>query len=410
VAATPLTTRSWFTLLTSFVILMVAFSFSLFSLPQFYPSLVQTFHWNRVSVTAGGSIALLLVGILSPLVGWLVDRFRPKKVLLGGMFLVGLALALLAFAESRAQYYSFCLVLGAGASAVSILPNSILIGPWFSRNRGLAVGFVNAGIGLGGVAPRITAAQIAHRGVPGAFLFLAACIAIPLLMTLFIVKDEERTALKSVVRAPSVGELARMPMFWIFGLSLFFTAHAMLGIQQNLVLYLTGEGLPMERAANVLTIALLAAAIGKLISGILADRFSARAGMLFSIACVGLGILALLATSAQSDLVAWLAIVFGMGYGGIFNASPTIVFEYFGTHQVGRALGLFYVFFGLGTASGGMLAGYLFDLTHSYSTPFSVDLALVASALLFLLFTARVTRPSPASTGAALAGRRRVAA
>ena len=409
-AATPLTLRSWLTLLTSFVILMVAFSFGLFSLPQFYPSLVRMFHWNRASVTAGGSIVLLLVGILSPFVGWLVDRFRPKKVLLGGMCLVGLALALLSSAESRPRYYAFCVVLGAGTSAVSILPNSILIGPWFSRNRGLAVGFVNAGIGLGGVAPTITAAQIARKGVSGAFLFLAACIAIPLFMTLFIVKDETRRAPESSVRAPSAGKLARMPMFWIFGMSLFFTAHAMLGIQQNLVLYLTGEGLPMQRAAHVLTIALLAAAIGKLISGILADRVSARAGMVFSIFCVGLGILALLNTPAQSGLIDWLAIVFGMGYGGIFNASPTIVFEYFGTHQVGKALGLFYIFFGLGTASGGVLAGYLFDLTRSYSTPFVLDFVLAASALLLLLFTARATRPSPVSTDAAMAARRRVAA
>jgi MFS family permease len=410
VAATPLTIRSWFTLLTSFVILMVAFSFGLFSLPQFYFSLVRIFHWNLASVTAGGSIVLLLVGILSPVVGWLVDRFRPKKVLLGGMFLVGLALALLSFAESRTQYYAFCVILGAGASAVSILPNSILIGPWFSQNRGLAVGFVNAGIGLGGVAPWITAKQITRLGVPGAFLFLAACIAIPLVMTLLIVKDETRSAPGQRVRVPSAAELARMPMFWIFGMSLFFTAHAMLGIQQNLVLYLTGEGLPMERAAKVLSTALLAAAIGKLISGILADRLSARAGMLFSISCVGLGILALIETPAQSGLVYWLAIVFGMGYGGIFNASPTIVFEYFGTHQVAKALGLFYVFFGLGTASGGVLAGYLFDLTRSYSTAFAVDLVLAVSALLLLLFTSRATRPSPASTEAALGVRRRVAA
>jgi MFS family permease len=272
------------------------------------------------------------------------------------------------------------------------------------------VGFVNAGIGLGGVAPKITAAQISSRGVPGAFLFLAACVAIPLLMTLFIVKDETRGAPASSITAPLAGELARMPMFWIFGMSLFFTAHAMLGIQQNLVLYLTGEGLPMQQAASILTIALLAAAIGKLISGVLADRISARAGMLFSISCVGLGILALLGVPAQSDLIYWLAIIFGMGYGGIFNASPTIVFEHFGTHQVGKALGLFYIFFGLGTASGGVLAGYLFDLTRSYSTPFVLDFAFAACALLLLLFTAQATRPSPASTEAALAARRRVAA
>ena len=406
--STPLTIRSWLTLLTSFVILMVAFSFGLFSLPQFYPSLVRSFHWNRASVTAGGSIVLLLVGVLSPLVGWLVDRFQPKAVLVGGMCLVGIGLGLLSLTQSLEQYYAFCVLLGAGSSAVSILPNSILIGPWFSRHRGLAVGFVNAGIGLGGVAPTITAAQIAHRGVPGAFLFLAACIAIPLLMTLAIVKTEDRRDARPAVRVPSAGELARMPMFWIFGVSLFLTAHAMLGIQQTLVLYLTGSGVanPQYRLSTLL----YAAAAGKLVSGVLADRVSARAGMVFSISCVGLGILALLNTPPASVLIYGLAIVFGMGYGGIFNASPTIVFEHFGTHQVGKALGLFYIFFGLGTASGGVLAGYLFDRTHRDSVPFTLDLVLACAALLLVLMTARSTRPSPAATEAAMAARRRVAA
>lgn len=372
---------------------MVAFSFGLFSLPQFYPSLVRSFHWSRASAAAGGSIVLLLVGVLSPAVGALVDRFQPKAVLLGGMCLVGLALALLSTAQSRAEYYAFCVILGAGTSAVSILPNSILIGPWFTRNRGLAVGFVNAGIGLGGVAPAITAAQIARRGVPGAFLFLAACIAIPLLLTLAIVRKEDGGR-RTAARSPSARELARMPMFWIFGVCLFFTAHAMLGIQQNLVLYLTGEGVPMRRAAHVLSIALIAAAAGKLISGVLADRFSARAGMLFSISCVGLGILALLETPAQSNLLDPLVIVFGMGYGGIFNASPTIVFEHFGTHQVGKSLGLFYVFFGLGTATGGTLAALLADRTRSYTAPFTVDLSLAAGALLLMMASGRQTQPA----------------
>lgn len=375
---------------------MIAFSFGLFSLPQFYPSLVRSLHWSRASAAAGGSIVLLLVGVLSPLVGWLIDRFKPRAVLLGGMCLVALALALLSSAHSRPRYYLYCAILGAGTSAVSILPNSILIGPWFSRHRGLFVGFVNAGIGLGGVAPAITAAEIARRGVAGAFLFLSACLAIPLVMTLLIVRNEDSRAPEAAQRAaPTAGELARMPVFWIFGLSLFFSAHAMLGIQQNLILYLTGEGVDMRRAAQVLSTALLAAAFGKLISGVLADRFSARAGMLFSISCVGLGILALLGAAPQSSAMDALAIVFGLGYGGIFNASPTIVFEYFGTRHVGQSMGLFYIFFGLGTATGGSLAALLADRTRGYSIPFAIDLALACAALAMVLATARQTRRAP---------------
>ncbi len=395
-AAKPLSLRSWLTLFTSFVILTVAFAFGLFCWPAIYRPLTRAFGWNFSQANAGGSIVLFLIGILSPFVGTLVDKFRPKRVILGGTLIIAVALGLLSTIHSLAQYYAFCFLLGIGASAVSILPTSILIGPFFSQWRGLAVGFINAGIGLGGfIAPRLATAQIARRGLPGTFLVLASCMAIPFVLTMIIVRDETSGALRPKSpsgQVPTLGELVRMRMFWIFGTALFFSAHAMLGVQQNLISYLTGEHVSPKTAALILAIALGAAAPGKLISGILADKINARAGMIFSVICVTLGVLALLNTAPQSDRVYWLAILFGMGYGGIFNAAPTIIFEYFGTHQVGKCLGLFYVFFGLGTASGGEVAGYLFDQTHRWSTPFTVDLGLACAGLLLLLVSARQTR------------------
>jgi len=304
--------------------------------------------------------------------------------------------------HSLPQYYAFCFLLGMGASAVSILPASILIGPFFSRWRGLAVGTINAGIGLGGfIAPRLATAEIAQRGISGMFLVLSACMAIPFLITLMLVRDRDghsgdapppRDRETAGVQPPTPGELVRMPLFWIFGICLFLGAHAMLGVQQNLISYLTGEHVSPKQAAFALAIALGAAAPGKLISGILADRISARAGMIFSLVCVALGIFALLDAPPQSRWIDWLAVIFGMGYGGIFNAAPTIVFEQWGTRHVGKAFGLFYVFFGLGTASGGELAGHLFDQSHRWSVPFSADFIFACASLLLLLACRRQTR------------------
>jgi MFS transporter, OFA family, oxalate/formate antiporter len=391
----PLSVRSWLTLFTSFVILTVAFALGLFCWPPIYRPLTRAYGWTFAQANAGGSIVLFLIGILSPFVGKLVDKFKPKRVILGGTFIVAVALALLSTIHSRSEYYAFCFLLGIGASAVSILPTSILIGPFFSRWRGLAVGFINAGIGLGGfIAPRLATAQIAKRGLSGTFLVLAACMAIPFLLTLIVVDNNAAPRVQQTsARVPTMPELARMPMFWIFGIALFFSAHAMLGVQQNLISYLTGAHVTPKEAALILAIALAAAAPGKLISGVLADRVNARAGMIFSVICVALGVIGILNTAPQSSLVYLHGIVFGLGYGGIFNAAPTIIFEYFGTHQVGKALGLFYVFFGLGTASGGELAGYLFDETHRWSVPFSVDLGLACIGLLLLLVSARQTSP-----------------
>jgi MFS family permease len=259
------------------------------------------------------------------------------------------------------------------------------------------VGFVNAGIGLGGIAPLVATTQIRERGIAGAFVYLACCLAIPFVLTLVIVRRTPSAAAREVRRgpartAPSAGELVRMPMFWIFGISLFFAAHAMLAIQQHLVLYLTGQGVAAPRAALALSTAIWASAVGKLLSGATADRHSARLAMMLSVLYVGLGVAGVLTVAPASDLIFAVAIVFGFGYGGIFNASPTIIFEYFGTRRVGAVMGLLLVFFGLGTASGGLLAGYLFDHTHRYAVPFSLDLVVACAGFLLLLVSGRQTR------------------
>jgi MFS family permease len=406
--SSPSPARRWLTLFASFCILAIAFSFGLFSLPAFYPVLIRQFGWSHAAAAAGGSIVLLLIGTFSPVVGWLVDRYSPKAVLLAGVVTAALSLALLSTAQSLLSYYAYCLLLGIGTSAVSILPNSILIAPWFARGRASAVGLINAGIGMGGIAPALATSQFDRRGIGGTFLFLALWMAIPLLLILMVIpRGANKTSPVrssqpgSGVRAPSLAELLRMPLFWIFGLSVFFAAHAMVAVQQNLILYLRGQHVAAARAALALSVAIWSSAPGKVISGAIADKLSARVGVMFSVLCIGLGITTLLAADPTSNLVFLFSVVFGLGYGGIFNATPSIVFEYFGTRGVGAVMGLFLVFFGLGTSSGGLLAGYLFDRTHRYAVPFTLDVALASVALLLLLASARQTRAVPVPSASA---------
>jgi len=111
----------WQVLTASFIILMVAFSFALFSLPIFYPFLRKTYGWSAAQASAGGSIVLLLIGVLGPFIGRLTDKFKPKKVLLAGMCMSAISLALLSTIAGRPQYYAFCVLLGIGTAAVSLV-------------------------------------------------------------------------------------------------------------------------------------------------------------------------------------------------------------------------------------------------------------------------------------------------
>jgi MFS family permease len=129
-----------------------------------------------------------------------------------------------------------------------------------------------------------------------------------------------------------------------------------------------------------------ASAAGKIGGGAIADKYSARVSLLWSIVCLAAGIGGLLSVEPGSPIVYWSAAMFGLGYGGVFNAPPLIAFEHFGTQRVGTILGLFMMFFGVGTSSGGLVAGMIFDRTHNYANSFTVD--LLSCGIAFLLFFA----------------------
>jgi MFS family permease len=210
----------------------------------------------------------------------------------------------------------------------------------------------------------------------------------------------------SISRAPAAanrhslakaGDVIKTPMFWMFGLGLFFAAHTLTGIQQHLALYMTGHGVTPTNAAFALSMLLGASAIGKIGGGAIADKYSSRVSLLWSIVCLALGIAGLLAVEPGSPVVYGSAAMFGLGYGGVFNAPPLIAFEHFGTERVGTILGLFMMFFGVGTSSGGLVAGMIFDRTHNYANSFSVDLVSCGIGFLLLFAAARLGAPRAVS-------------
>ena len=138
-------------LFVSFTVLAVAFCAGRFSLPVFYPVFAdpKKFAWSHAAAAGGGSVVLLLGGVLGPLVGWFADKYSPKAVMLGGCLVTATALALLSTTTTKAEWYAYCSLLGFGFASASLVPASMLIAPWFSRQRGLAVGVINAGVGLG---------------------------------------------------------------------------------------------------------------------------------------------------------------------------------------------------------------------------------------------------------------------
>src|SRR3989449_233642 len=124
-----------------------------FSFPVFFVALLEEFGWSRGATAAAFSISSIVQGALAPVVGILVDRVGPRRVMLGGACLLSGACVLSSQIGSLWSLYVVTGVLGAsGLCAVSWVPSGALTSRWFTERRGGMLGLSFSGMGAGVLA------------------------------------------------------------------------------------------------------------------------------------------------------------------------------------------------------------------------------------------------------------------
>src|SRR5712692_10404456 len=176
---------------TAFFALFSIVGLALYGLPFFYDFMVRDYGWSRAQVTSGNAISKLLVGpLFGFLAGWMVDSFEPRRLMLSGILMAGLALVGLSVARTLPVFYLFYLFNALGYGCGGPLPNQVLLSRWFERGRGKAMGFAYLGIGVGGAVAPLVANWLTERlAWPGALRtmgFLMVAIAFPLA---FFIRD-----------------------------------------------------------------------------------------------------------------------------------------------------------------------------------------------------------------------------
>src|ERR1039457_5423721 len=116
------------------------------------------YHWGRASIQVAFTIFVLIETWLVPVEGYLVDRFGPRWVVLGGAILVGTAWVMNSGADSLPLLYFAASVGGIGTGCVygTCVGNAL---KWFPGRRGLAAGLTAAGFGAGAA---LTVIPISH--------------------------------------------------------------------------------------------------------------------------------------------------------------------------------------------------------------------------------------------------------
>jgi MFS family permease len=367
---------------TAFVVLFCIVGVALWGLPFYYDFMVQQFGWTRAQVTSGNALSKLVVGpIFGFLAGWVVDRFGPRRVMMIGILMAGVALVGLGWASSLGMFYFFYLFNALGYVCGGPLPNQVLLTRWFDRSRGKAMGFAYLGIGIGGAAvPWISHALVQHFGWQTALRILGLSIVVvslPMAMALQELPGARTSAVS--IKSASPKPAFKDASFYLLTLGSMCSIAAVSGTQQNLKLFLSLDRHFTQRdAAGVLSLVLAFSIAGRLIMGWLADRFPKKYVMLLTYLLVAAGIPLLFLGTTR--LVLYIsAAVFGIGLGGDYMIIPLMTAEIFGVEILGRLLGVILTAGGVADAAAPWLIGRLRDATGSY---FDSCIVLVGMALL----------------------------
>jgi len=394
IQAPPPISRRWQIQITAtaFLSLFAIVGIALYGLPFYYDYMVKELGLSRTQVTSGNALSKLIVGpLFGFFAGWIVDRFGPRKLMLGGILMAGMALIGLGNMNALWMFYFFYLLNALGYVCAGPLPNQVLLSRWFDKSRGKAMGIAYLGIGLGGALvvqlSAFLARQFGWRTALGSLGFLIVVIAFPLA---FFVKESPSgtpTGLKPSAPPQPIGWVLRSPRFYLLMIGSMCSIGAVGGANQHLKLLLALDlHFTDQQVANVASLVLISSLIGRVTMGWLADRFPKKYVMLLIYLIVAAGI-SLLFFAWAPGVIYVFAVVFGIGLGGDYMIIPLMAGELFGVTVLGRLMGIVLTADGVAEALAPLLVGRFRDQLGSYGVAFIVllVLALVGSVAIALL-------------------------
>jgi MFS family permease len=369
----------------SFASLLV-YTFGVFLKP-----LAAEFSWSRQAVSLAFGFAAMSVAATSPIIGVLLDRYGPRRVILPCLAIFGCAFASLSLLTPRIWHlYAVFTLMGVVGNGTAQMAYSRAVSTWFNRRRGLALAILMSGGAVGAmVLPPFAQALIHAVGWRYATAVLGGVVLVlGLPVTGFVVREKPgcRHAGAPQVEGSTVSASLRSRAFWILVAVLFLASISQNASITHLPALLTDRGIGAEGAAIALSSLGAAILLGRLVTGWLLDRFFAPrvAICLLTLAALGVFLLST-AHSLATGLVA--VVLIGVGMGGEGDVTPYLLAKYFGLKSFATLYGFTWTAYAIAGAIGPVLMGNAFDSTGSYG-PFLLLLAAVslgAAALMFLL-------------------------
>ncbi len=418
----------------SFLLVFIGIGITINTTGVFIEALSRMRGFSLSSVAFIFSVGALVNMAGAVIVGSLLNRYDHRPVMAVSILLLGGGMMLYSACDRIWHFYLVALLTGSGTAGSHLIPATMFVTRWFSRNRGLAMGAVLAGNGLGGLVFNPLTQYLIETnplgmpfGYQSAYILGGAAVVTVCLPTALLLRlPAEGEAGRKTDRVPdkaaspgppltasaaplihsegeakgkqqhtSLGEALRTGHYWCLAAMMLGVSSVFMGINQHLFGHFTiSLGIAPGISSRLVGVMMGMTVPGILLAGVVTDRVGLRP----SLSIFGLCLVGSLAFLPFVGALGW-AIVFVLIYG-FFNViqtvfPPLIVGGRFGETYYPAVFGSLIVAQTLGAAFGPFIIGWVYDRTGSY-IPALIGAAAVLAVSVSL------------GWGVAGAGRRRV--
>jgi len=364
---------------------------AMMSLAVFLQPITQATGWSRTGVSSAMTLNFLIMGAAGFVWGALNDRYGTRPVVLAGAVLLGLGLVLSSRAASPLQFLlSYGVIVGLSAGSF-VVPMMTAVTAWLPSHRSIAVSLVSAGIGVAPMTVSPLAAWLlASHDWRSAQLIIGLLVWVLLVPAALFVRQppavrENRSAGIAPERVRVSDALVSAP-FIVLALTFFACCATHAGPIFHTISYALACGIPTVAAVSIYSLEGLAGLGGRVVLGLLGDRYGAKRVLIAGLMLQALGAGSFVFVNRLQEFYA-VAAVFGFAYGGVMPLYAVLARDYFGQQIMGTVLGAAAMVSSLGMALGPSVGGWIYDTFGGYSWlyigSFAIGLGAVAIAFAF---------------------------
>jgi len=397
---------AWVILATVFVDLFINYSVRI-GYGVVLPEMISNLGFTRTDTASIYNSYLFTYVAITPFSGYLTDRLGARRVITACCLIFGIGVLLMGTIQELWTACLFYAIVGVGATGMWT-PVLTVAQRWFTpRKRGLALGIISPGYGLGFAAMGAAFPWIVRSYTwRHAWYFLGAgALGMVLVNALLLKSDPESSgyrpwgekepsspapAANASTAAISVSAVFKSRNFWIIGFSYFAVAYSLYGITTFMVDYAKSQmGIPIEKASLLATIHGFAQMIGVLTLLPLSDYIGRKKTIVIMNGFIAASLFGIVLSGQSWGMLCFLVGLFAVFYGPTFPIYGACAGDYFPRSVMGTVIGAWTPFYGIGAIMSHWVTGLLRDSTGLYNLAFLTNGVMALAGLVLILFVHR---------------------